>query len=420
MIFTSHFLYLLPNYYHLNALILMGRAQEEVVMRSSVLQVQVYMIAAELCWSAFGPRRVPGAACAIAAIATAALRGCHLAMAFSAAAGAYTHTLALSLEMAAGLCWIPVAQIGNEYTLQRRMSPARYRILAWLTGVMFAVATLLQSWMGCAWVAVPSVVLPACATAVLLLCTGPDAVASRAAGCAAAPTTAENVKQDASGDAEPAEGRDILQQRAALPHAAAFVGLGCVVGTTGEALMDMAIALAIRRSLQQGKNDLALTNQCAVFMSMLLAYVSETRSSLAAAAKARIFIASWMACQVFRGTALHFLESGGLGVPVLLLCAFVDKYTGPLGAAALDNALLTVLEFGAHRAHLSPRAVPNTLLWTARMVVQKAERPICQLILLHSSGFSVHRVAWLLTLVTTSAVLFICKQGKPRCPSKED
>jgi len=168
----------------------------------------------------------------------------------------------------------------------------------------------------------------------------------------------------------------------------------------GESITDMATSLAVRASLQEGRQDLALANQVAVFVSMVMAYWSETRPGGGAGQRAGLFILVWAGCQAFRCCAVHLLAGGRAGVPLLMAFVFMDKYTGPLGAAALDVALLEVLRRGEGGG-----AVRSSLLWTARMAVSRLERPLCQLVLLHTEGFPIQAVSAAFTAVTCAGVL---------------
>merc|ERR1712039_861954 len=145
---------------------------------------------------------------------------------------------------------------------------------------------------------------------------------------------------------------------------------------------------------------------------MSLAYITETRSGTRGGS---LLILAWAGCQFFRGASLHLIEAGGVGIALIGVFAFLDKYTGPLGSSALDKALLQILEFGALRGSDATRyTVPSTILWTSRMVVSKVERPMCQLVLLHTNGVPVERLAWTFTLASTAAVLAV-HRGRHDC-----
>mmetsp|Transcript_164571 Transcript_164571/g.316053 ORF Transcript_164571/g.316053 Transcript_164571/m.316053 type:complete len:214 (+) Transcript_164571:106-747(+) len=189
-----------------------------------------------------------------------------------------------------------------------------------------------------------------------------------------------------------------------------FSPSGLCAGTIGEALTDMATTLAIRKSLKGGKHDLALTNQLMVLSSMLLAYWSETKPSASSSRKSMFFISLWALCQVFRVLALKYVEEGSIGKVLLGGMVFMDKYSGPLGSAALDMALLRVLTQGDERLRSSTSSlirVPGSLLWTLRTAVTRMERPICQLLLLHGAGISVQWLSSIFTAITTTGVFLI-------------
>mmetsp|Transcript_29079 Transcript_29079/g.83346 ORF Transcript_29079/g.83346 Transcript_29079/m.83346 type:complete len:439 (-) Transcript_29079:37-1353(-) len=417
MIFVCQLLHLLPNYYQLNALLVLGRKNEEWTFRSSLLQSQIVAVAAEMCWSALHPATLPDSACALAAVAFACLQGMHLTCAFTAPEGAYHYNLAFPLQLAAALALIPLSQVGNNSSLERRRSPARYKMLGFIASTLVAAAALVWPTMSGPRLAVLSSVVPALVVAALLGLIRPktqhpvepthqaDSVQGVATHENSPSVMVERARGEEPETEEVAQGS--VQQMVSLECSSAFVVLGCLVGTTGEALMDVATTLAIRESLKKGNQELALTNQCTILISMSMAYFSETRSGAGAPYWGNLFISAWAGCQAFRGTALHLLQTGSLGVPLLVVFAFLDKYTGPLGMAALDTALLRLLKTGAVVSSEGSYGVPGTLLWTARMVVSKIERPVCQLILLHTSGLPVHRVSWAFTTFTCLAVLAV-------------
>mmetsp|Transcript_80855 Transcript_80855/g.262168 ORF Transcript_80855/g.262168 Transcript_80855/m.262168 type:complete len:421 (-) Transcript_80855:330-1592(-) len=400
LIFTVHLLYLLPHYYLLNALILVDRKDAEWTMRSSLLQSQVFGVLAEMAWSAAHPRSVRPIVSSACALFYVCLQGIQLCLAFVAAEDVYTLGVALPLQCLALLALVPLQQVGHNYTLEKQISPMRYRILAWLTAVVLAVSALLSPAMASPWVAVPCAVLPALVVAVLLVATG------RGEG-------AVDMSLSRSGErADPRSDPELLN----VSHARAFMFLllGCASGTLGESITDMATTLAIRRSLTGGRQDLALANQVAVFLSMSLAYWSETRPGGGAANRGGIFILAWASCQLFRGSAVHLLEAGTIGVPVLMAFVFLDKYTGPLGSGALDVALLAILrDGGASHQRAGKRGVRGTWLWTVRNAVARLERPICQLILLHTSGFPIQCVSCGFTAATCLGVLVVIWGGGP-------
>eukprot|EP00928_Gymnodinium_smaydae_P041918 TRINITY_DN28303_c0_g3_i1.p1 TRINITY_DN28303_c0_g3~~TRINITY_DN28303_c0_g3_i1.p1 ORF type:complete len:429 (-),score=46.65 TRINITY_DN28303_c0_g3_i1:78-1364(-) len=405
-VFVCHFLYLLPHYYYLNALILAERRQAEWIFRNSLLQTQICSVLTEIAWCAWHPQNLASSTCCLAALLHAIVQGLQIALAFGADQDSYTYSVALPLQGLAALSLIPVAQIGNNDTLRRQVSPARYRMLATLASVFFAVWNLVGYGTTIPWVAASCCIIPSVAVAFLLFQND----------------TCHASERSSSAESERKNG--CAQHYVGASGAFAFLVFGCAVGTIGEAMMDMATTLSIRNSLQKGRQDLALTNQCSILISMSLAYFTETRLGGGAASRAGLFILSWTGCQLFRGAALDLLEVGSMGLPLLAAFAFLDKYTGPLGSAALDVALLKLMRFGARKEEKSTGVRPTSeVLWTARMVVSKVERPICQLVLLHTTGMPVKQVAWPFTLVTCIFVLALhlwhdeagWKSGPARC-----
>ncbi|CAJ1390311.1 unnamed protein product, partial [Effrenium voratum] len=386
VVFACHLLHLMPHYYLLNALILAQRQDQEWFMHSALLQSELLSVALEMLWSAYHPEALRFAWCAWCAALCAALQCVNMVLA--CVGTTYSYQVALAFQVAAGLALIPVRQVGNNFTLARRVSPARYRILAWLVAVLLAVTCLLSEQMASVWVLAPCAALPALGAAVAL---------ASATGRGAGGTS--EAKLGSAGN-----------QGVGWGASALFLALGCGLGTTGEAMMDMAVNLAVRRRLQQGSRDLALMNQFSIFCSMSLAYLSETQRF--GAHSSEKFIGAWLGCQLLRGFSLHLLEAGQLGVALLAVFAFLDKYTGPLGAAALDVALLRVLEpkdsSTAWCTAPQARLVPSTLLWTSRMVFARVERPACKLLLLHfESLFAVEQVALTFSCATCAGVLAV-------------
>jgi len=404
--------YLLPHYYLLNALIILGRNDSEWRLRTAVLQGQILVGLLDLCWAAKFPQGLSPKLVAAAASAATLLQAIHIGLAFCADASTYTSTVAIVLHVSVLLMYIPVAQVGSNYTLQRRISPARYRILAWLSATVFALAVLIVPAAASPWVALPCSIVPSLSMALALV--APDLFGIRPYEApSSAPEAAGAKKEIAEGAKSTCPGQLVT----GLPSALEFLILGCGFGTIGEAFTDMAINLAIRSSLKAGKQDLALTNQLMVFASMILAYWSETRPSASNTKRAIWFLMGWALCQAVRIMALQELESGSVGNLLLAAMVFMDKYTGPLGAAALETALLAVLVEGDEQNKAQKQSglqIQGSLLWTMRMIVGRMERPICQLVLLHSAGTPVALLSSIFTMLTSVMVLSILQRQSSR------
>eukprot|EP00929_Paragymnodinium_shiwhaense_P099124 TRINITY_DN60681_c0_g1_i1.p1 TRINITY_DN60681_c0_g1~~TRINITY_DN60681_c0_g1_i1.p1 ORF type:complete len:456 (+),score=54.56 TRINITY_DN60681_c0_g1_i1:94-1461(+) len=386
------------SYYLFNALIVSGRKDVESIMRNTLLQSQTLSIVAEILWSALHPKNVSASSGIACALLFTVVQGTNLIIAFTAAQEAYYFEIAMALQCAAGLAMVPVAQIGHNYTLEKRVSPARYRSMAIWCASSLALAVLLTPTMASPFVAVLAGVLPTLVITILLGVHG----------------LGEKEEEKATSDKPPSQ---VASDNKATIYvgplpASAFLFLGCAVGTIGEALTDMAVTLALRKHLREGRGDLAIANQTAVIVSMLLAYWTETRPGGGGANKAASFILVWSGCQVFRSCSMEYLQTGGIHVVAFFVLVFIGRYIGPLGKAAQDSALLKLLSSYTMKTGdktLPWYSVPGTLLWTMRMAVARLERPLCQLILLHAAGLSVPRVSGLFTGVACLGVLAVLK-----------
>lgn len=411
VIFTVQFQHILTNYYLFTALILCNRKSAEQVFRASYLQAHVLSTVVEIVWAWLHPRALPLPACAWALVAYTLLHSLHVVLAFGSPLNIYSTLLALPLQVAAAVCLIPVGQLGYCYTVQSRVSPQRYRMLAWMLACGITVASFLSPSM-----ASPSVAV-LCATVLPLLATACLLRAIRHARDDAIMSMNNNVSTYKSDSR--LVGKESVCVR--LRPAAMFVALGCISGTLGESLTDSAITLAIRKSLREGKHDLALTNQLSIGVSMLLAYLSETRKGGARQMGCR-FILAWMACQLARNVALDLLQGGDIGLPVMATLAFLDKYTGPLGTAALETALLALMnhETSPGNELQVGFAVPGAWLWSLRMAVSRLERPICQLLLLQTATLPVQWVALVFASTSCIGVLVILCHQESRAAVAKD
>jgi len=266
-----------------------------------------------------------------------------------------------------------------------------------------ALAVLLTPVFASPFVAVPAGVLPMLLITIMLRMNGTG-------------VQDENAEQKTASGKTSAEGTVAKNGKATsfvgLQSAFTFLFLGSAVGTVGEALTDMAVTLALRNHLREGRGDLAIANQSAVIISMLLAYWTETRPGGGGANQAGTFIVVWSVCQVFRSCCMDILRSGGISAITFFVLVFIGRYIGPLGKAAQDTALLKLLKSSPSDmgGSAQPRfGVPATLLWTIRNAVARLERPLCQLILLHAAALSIPQVAGLFTFIACVGVLAIVK-----------
>lgn len=393
IIFMGHFAYLLPFYFTLNALILGNRQEAEWIMRSALLKSMVISGVAEIFWSTLC-WQLSHRSCGILTLAAAFLQTLQMFCAFF---GPYDALGAFALQCATQLLMIPVAQIGAQHTLKQGISPARYKIIAWLLSVVLAIVLLLFPGLVCFWLVLPCVALPYTMLGILLTSRSfPTSTASKLQSTAS--KTSNSVSNGVSATVS-------------ATAAAGFGVLGLLSGTIGEALTDSATTLALRSELKAGNSKLALANHVTVLSSMSLAFWTQSKSERSTQ-KQVLCMFLWAGCQVFRIAALPYLSKqdavGQSRFVALAAMVFLDKYTGPLGSASLDSALLAVLYHGRCN-----KGLPETVLWTMRTAVARMERPICQLIMLHAS-LDVETLSLIFTFVTSVGVLAVLQLYEAR------
>mmetsp|Transcript_109334 Transcript_109334/g.310010 ORF Transcript_109334/g.310010 Transcript_109334/m.310010 type:complete len:153 (-) Transcript_109334:159-617(-) len=108
-------------------------------------------------------------------------------------------------------------------------------------------------------------------------------------------------------------------------------------------------------------------------------YLSERAASGPGARRA--FASLWGLCQLCRGLGMRHLTPERTWL--MFTFVFFDKFTGPLGQAAIDTALLALLrrDSGGASPPGWPR-MPANAVWTLRTAAERLERPLCQLLLL--------------------------------------
>lgn len=149
-----------------------------------------------------------------------------------------------------------------------------------------------------------------------------------------------------------------------------------------------------------GDTSLQLAYNVAVILSMLLGFLSE---SLATTDRARRgFVLVWGACQALRGLGMGLLAPERLWL--VFVFVFADKFSGPLGQASIDTALLKLISRGSAGSD-SKGIVPANGLWTYRSAVSSLERPMCQLLLLKLQV--VNAPIWLPMLLAAAACGFV-------------
>lgn len=385
LILHNQALALLPQFYLGSALILGGFKEQQLLWRQTQLQATLIAIALEVAWSGLHPRPLPRRHAACGLLGALLLNILHLSTIYGQSGLEYTPKLALGLHLARLVLLIPVNQIGNIWTLDAgtEQSQARWRIGGWIATVALGLLVLLVPTLGkspgcvIATVSLPSAIM-------LKVMYDRDIVKASSAKSASR-------RDENDGGAVPA--------RVSVPEAALFLLGACVLGTNGEAMLDSAVGLTVRQSLVRGNNELALANQTAVLASMVLALLSEVviLKDSDTASRSSTYIVLWVGVQLVRSVGFGYLTDDFQGALLVWAFVFVDKYTGPLGNAAVETSLLATLKgTRAQDPSIAGRArtpqnlsrsrrdawtVPGAMLLTVRQVVESSSRPFFELIL---------------------------------------
>eukprot|EP00933_Yihiella_yeosuensis_P003522 TRINITY_DN10644_c3_g1_i1.p1 TRINITY_DN10644_c3_g1~~TRINITY_DN10644_c3_g1_i1.p1 ORF type:complete len:415 (-),score=55.14 TRINITY_DN10644_c3_g1_i1:171-1415(-) len=401
---------LLQNFLVFPALLLEGRKAEEDIMRRTGLTSMCLTLILELAWSNYRPQPLTIQLTSLAAITSAFAQVLHFGIAFGLVPQiAYSSLLAGSLHFIADLFWIWVKQVGTAYVVTSNRSPAKYQILAWITVMILGtLVTLYPEIRQMPFVVVAIASLPRIAVASRLLL-------ERSKGCNCKMTNQSEDKCDvpAGSDIQNASENENVPSLS-IPRTLRFTIFACN-GSTGEALNDMATDLKLRVALSDGDIQLALAYNCAVLLSMAGGYVSE--SMAAGIGARRIFCCFWGLCQVCRGFGMEYLTPDRTGL--MFAFVFFDKFTGPLGQAAIDTALLSLLrrDNGGRGPEGWPR-MPANAVWTLRAAAERLERPFCQLLLLHF-GTS-NAPTWVPLTFAAISVGFVLHTLKPESQKNEE
>lgn len=375
LILHNQALALLPQFYLSSALIVGGYKQEQQLWRQAQLRATLVAIVLEVAWSGLHPQALSRHHAAGALVGAVLLNVLHLCTIYGQSPLEYTSELALVLHLARLILLIPVNQIGNVWTLEAgtEQSQARWRIGGWIATVALGLLVLLVPALGqspCCVIATVS--LPS--TVMLKVLYDRDGTE----------VSSSSLRQKDEGDS------DAIPARVSVAKATIFLMGACVLGTNGEAMLDSAVGLAVRQSLVRGNSELALANQTAVLASMVLALLSEVviLKDSDTASRSSMYIMLWVGVQLVRSAGFGYLTDDFQGAVLVWAFVFVDKYTGPLGNAAVETSLLATLKGSS--ADREPRkaadrwvawTVPGAMLLTVRQVVESSSRPFFELLL---------------------------------------
>eukprot|EP00929_Paragymnodinium_shiwhaense_P075308 TRINITY_DN38493_c0_g1_i1.p1 TRINITY_DN38493_c0_g1~~TRINITY_DN38493_c0_g1_i1.p1 ORF type:complete len:412 (-),score=67.31 TRINITY_DN38493_c0_g1_i1:498-1733(-) len=345
-------------------LLLTGHREEEDIFRRSSLMALCTVVPFDMLWNALHPQPLRlGAAAAVAGLLSA-LHTLHLTLAFRITTVVpYTYTIALSLQVLIALLAILVTQVGTAYIVSSNRSGARFQMLAWITIMIIgSLGTAFPALRKSPALSVAVASLPRIAIFLTLLLAGRRA-----------PKVEEATNGQGASEKDEEE-----TEMVPVGRVAKFL-LFAANGSTGESLNDMATDLKVREALAAGNTTLALSYNAAVILSMCGGFLTE---SLASGKNARCgFAVVWGLCQLGRGFGMEYLTADRTWL--MFVFVLFDKFAGPLGQAAIDTALLAVMKAGRSKDVASTsRTVPANALWTMRTVIERLERPACQLMLL--------------------------------------
>jgi len=381
------------------SLLIAGRREEEVVMRESALWSMCVVIITDVLWTNLHPQPLSFQAATIAAAGAVAAQSLHLSVAFGLIASLpYTSSLAKALMVAAGLCWILVGQVGTDYVVTSNRSPAKFLILAWITVMVLGSSLSIVPWLKD---------MPLLLVFVAVL---PRVISMISLGIASLFSSSDQQALASKAEAGTEELDALLT--VAIPRAARFAAFA-FTSVYGEAFNDITTDLIVRGALAAGDSTLQLAYNGAVLLSMCCGFVTE---ALAAGNASRLFALVWGLCQLIRCLGIQFLTPGNWSL--MFAFVFFDKLTGPLGSAAMDSALLSLIRRDS--GGVSPTSwirIPANAMWTLRYPAELLQRTSCQMLLLR-----IGHVPWLVSIsFTASSVAFVlhtlqsdngAKQGK--------
>ena len=134
-------------------------------------------------------------------------------------------------------------------------------------------------------------------------------------------------------------------------------------------------------------------------------------------------MAFWALNQAFRAALLSYLTPSR----AWLLAIFVlsDKYAGPLGSAALDDALLAELRRGRELQDAAPSwGIGSQVLWSLRGAAERLERPVCQIVLLKlappGAAPGESTPVWLSPTLAAVSLAFVLARLRDRAAAKSE
>lgn len=360
LIVHNMMLVLIPNFFVSPSLLASDNVELfKSVHRPAFLMAAIPGVLINLLWNWLVPQAMPERISGLLLVLSALCSMIARAFVVGYFVGIFEYTLEVSfgLQLTAQLFAIPTVQLGTIYTVCAgpSESQARLRILGWIITVALGLIALFVPIFATGPVTVVVSVIPSLFLA-FLLCTA--STTAHPAGDSALPTAVGFTSTST---------------------ALLFVCYAGLFGTNSEALLDSFIGVLSRSHIK-----LAVWNQAAVFVAMLGAFCAEarlTKMDKTAAERSGIYILAWACAQFLRVFCLSSIdgESGRLVFGLVL----VDKFTGPLGSAAVEVALLSLLSKPRVPKNLNSRHwVPVAFLMVFRLAVEGISRPAAEWLIL--------------------------------------
>lgn len=314
----------------------------------------------ELVWNFVHPRPLASRWAAVFAVGLAGLQCFHIPLVFGLLPLTNSVTLTAVVVVSVQLCAMLVSQVGTAFVIVSGRSPVQYKVLAMIVATL--IGTLVTS--GPLWAREASFVVTV-VTFPLLLLAFTMSVAARTSQVVAG----DVVKEE---NGLPDDGLFDVN----FPTALIFL---CFSSNAllGDALNDMGTELKVRETLMAGDTSVSLTHSVAVLVSMCCAFVM---GSAFQGQRQELFIVLWAFAQLIRGVGLEYvsLERAWL----MAVFVFLDRLVGPVGEAAMDVALLGLLQGGREKSWPSLPRIPATGAWVFKSTVERLQRPLCGMALM--------------------------------------
>ena len=389
LVVHSVFVKLHPKFITTNSLLLQNDlATNEQTCRAAHATAVLIALALEIMLAHKLPHRAKHAALALTLAGL--VSALHAICAFGII-GHYSFRVALLLQTTYACCVIPANHCTAQWRLGQRNPPIRFTILGWILVVSMGTAVLL----------IPRIFANAIFVAILL-----SSFPILLGLLLLKGTTVKEDVQMIEADNE---------YTIELGCAMFYLLVSCVIGTNAESLNDCMLNYRVRSSLSRGSTRLAMSNNLSILSAQTLALIVECAALGRTKPKNDhkryiLFHIIWSLSQVLRAVCLYIFK--GQEAPIILSCiVFLDKYTGPLGEAALDAASVSLLQSSMssskqYRYRWSKfLTIPATTLLSIRGMTSRFERPLWDVLLLTEDEWPYNPTTVVLFMSLSSTIL---------------